>query len=64
MRNFRFITFFLVFIATACQQPETYDLVISNGRVIDPETKLDAIRNIGIQDGMIVDISRSSLKGL
>ena len=63
MRIFRFITVFLVFIATACQQPETYDLVISNGRVIDPETKLDAIRNIGIQDGMIVDISRSSLKG-
>jgi len=27
---------------------QNYDLVINNGRVIDPETKLDAVRNVGI----------------
>ena len=27
-----------------------YDTVISNGRVIDPETGLDAVRNIGINN--------------
>jgi len=27
-----------------------YDLVINNGRVIDPESKLDAIRSIGGED--------------
>ena len=27
---------------------ETYDLVISGARVVDPETKLDQITNIGI----------------
>ena len=26
----------------------TYDLVILHGRVMDPETNLDAIRNVGI----------------
>ena len=25
-----------------------FDLVILNGRVMDPETKLDAIRNVGV----------------
>ncbi len=29
--------------------PEDLDLVILNGRVMDPETKLDAVRNVGRQ---------------
>jgi N-acyl-D-glutamate deacylase len=40
-----------------------YDLVISNGRVIDPETKYDDIANVGIKDGRIVTISKKALKG-
>ncbi|MGD8269646.1 MAG: hypothetical protein PVI69_11545 [Desulfobacterales bacterium] len=35
-----------------------YDLVINNGRVMDPETKLDAARNVGIKDGTIVLITK------
>jgi N-acyl-D-aspartate/D-glutamate deacylase len=42
---------------------ETYDVVILNGRVIDPESKLDAIRNIGISDGKIKAISEKSMRG-
>lgn len=38
-----------------------YDLVIANGRVIDPETKLDAVRNVGIIDGTIVEVSSNDL---
>ena len=34
-----------------------YDLVISNVRVIDPETMYDDIANVGITDGRIVKIS-------
>ena len=30
-----------------------YDLVIQKGRVIDPESKLDAICNLGISGGVI-----------
>jgi dihydroorotase len=40
-----------------------YDIVLSGGRVIDPETKLDAIRNVGIIKHHITAISTHSLKG-
>lgn len=40
-----------------------FDLVILNGRVIDPETKLDAIRHIGVRAGRIVAVSKTELKG-
>jgi N-acyl-D-aspartate/D-glutamate deacylase len=43
-------------------QPE-YDIVIFNGRVIDPESRLDAIRNIGITNDKIQAISEKSLRG-
>src|SRR5450755_1154405 len=42
---------------------QTYDLVIANGRVIDPETKLDAVRNIGISGGIIRAVSEAALTG-
>ena len=40
---------------------ETYDLAILNGRVMDPESGLDAIRNVGIRAGKIAAISTTSL---
>jgi hypothetical protein len=40
-----------------------YDLVINNGRVIDPETSLDAIRYVGIKGGTIASISEAPLSG-
>ena len=39
------------------------DVVIQNGRVIDPETGLDAVRNVAVQDGRIVAISEFPLEG-
>ena len=42
---------------------QDYDLVINNGRVMDPETMFDAIANVGIKDGRIVEISKKPLKG-
>jgi len=55
-------------IATAvlCLTPafsQDFDLIIKNGRVIDPETRLDAIRHVGIKDGSIAAISEFDLKG-
>jgi len=44
-------------------EPQPFDLVIENGRVMDPETKLDAIRSVGIRAGKIVAISEQSLQG-
>ena len=41
----------------------SYDIVISDGRVMDPETGLDAIRNVGIRGGTIARISEETLQG-
>ena len=40
-----------------------YDLVILNGRVIDPESRTDAVRNLGISNGTIKTISNNKLSG-
>lgn len=40
-----------------------YDIVLKNGRVIDPETALDGIRNVGIIGNKIVEISSAELSG-
>jgi len=40
-----------------------YDIVINNGRVMDPETMFDAVRNVGITDGMIRKITKKKLTG-
>ncbi|MFZ1807149.1 MAG: amidohydrolase family protein [Cyclobacteriaceae bacterium] len=48
---------------TVAQSNPQFDVVLNGGRVIDPETKLDAIRNVGIRDGRIVEISANTLSG-
>ena len=40
-----------------------FDVVILNGRVIDPESNLDAIRNVGIKEGSIQLITEKPIKG-
>ena len=42
---------------------EQYDLVISNGRVMDPETNLDEIANVGIEGGRIAVITGKQIAG-
>jgi N-acyl-D-aspartate/D-glutamate deacylase len=40
-----------------------YDLVVRRGRVIDPETGLDAVRDIGITGSVITVVSDGPLRG-
>src|SRR6056300_293373 len=40
-----------------------YDLVILNGRVMDPETMMDAVRNVGVKDGKIAAITTEKIRG-
>ena len=40
-----------------------YDMVIQNGRVMDPETGTDAVRNVGIRNGRIVRVTAEPLQG-
>ena len=42
---------------------ETYDVVIQGGRVMDPETGFDGVRNVGIRDGLIVTITEDEIPG-
>jgi N-acyl-D-glutamate deacylase len=49
--------------ARADDSATRYDLVINGGRVIDPESGLDAQRNLGIVAGKIVAISATPLLG-
>jgi hypothetical protein len=62
MRKLIFFLFFLAFSASSVFAQQ-YDLVLEGGRVMDPETGLDAKRNVGVRDGKIVRISSEALSG-
>jgi N-acyl-D-aspartate/D-glutamate deacylase len=53
----------LVASSTTVSAAQQYDLVLEGGRVIDPETGLDATRNVGISGGKIVRVSKEPLAG-
>jgi hypothetical protein len=50
-------------LSPSVSHAQQYDLVINNGRVMDPETNLDAIRNIGIQNHKIAIITTEAIQG-
>ncbi|MGZ8554127.1 MAG: amidohydrolase family protein [Chitinophagaceae bacterium] len=49
-------------VATA-QSGIVYDIVLMGGRVIDPETRLDTIKNVGILNKRIAQITSEPLNG-
>ena len=53
---------FVLCLATGAQAAE-FDLVIANGRVMDPESGTDATLNLGIRNGQIVELSSRRLSG-
>lgn len=50
-------------LLAACGRGPTYDVVIANGRVMDPESGLDGIRNVGVRAGRVEAVSTSALVG-
>ncbi len=62
IRTRKWLLLVLVFALPVNAAPD-YDLVIHGGRVIDPETNLDAIRNVGITRGEIISVSEKPLSG-
>src|SRR5580693_4342817 len=62
MRKLFFFFCVLVF-ATTMAAAQQYDLVIEGGRVVDPETGLDAVRNVGVRGGKITRVSSDALSG-
>src|ERR1044072_9876339 len=63
MKPILYLTLPLLLIIASIPFAESYDLVILNGRVIDPESRTDAIRNLGISNGAIKTISNDKLTG-
>src|SRR5579864_1989309 len=59
----RLILCCLLVLPAALLAAQQYDIVIKGGRVMDPETGLDAERNIGIRDGKRVRITSEMLRG-
>ena len=56
--------FVSVFSMCLVAQPaQKLDVVLTGGRVIDPASELDGIRNVGIRDGKIVKISKRPIAG-
>lgn len=59
----------LIALVSACAQrarphgEELYDIVLANGRVIDPASGLDGVRNVGLRGGQIAAIGVEPLAG-
>jgi N-acyl-D-glutamate deacylase len=43
--------------------PPVYDRVVLGGHVMDPESNVDAVRNIGLQGGRIAVITTEAIRG-
>ena len=63
MKTRRLALLALSTVLLACGSEPPYDTVIANGRVMDPESGLDSVRNIGIRAGRIEAISAGALNG-
>lgn len=55
--------FIAILLCAGALWGQDFDLVIANGRVMDPATGLDAARNVGIRAGKIAAVSATPLRG-
>src|SRR4051795_10907758 len=52
-----------LFLFAGAMEAQDFDVVIANGRVMDPATNLDAVRHVGIRAGKIAAVSATPLRG-
>lgn len=57
------IRLFCLLLVSGLAVAQQFDIVLEGGRVMDPETGLDGIRNVGIRDGKIARVSTELLAG-
>jgi N-acyl-D-aspartate/D-glutamate deacylase len=57
------ILLLILLFSTTLIAAQDYDVVIEGGRVLDPETGLDAVRNVGIRGNGIARVSTEPLTG-
>jgi N-acyl-D-aspartate/D-glutamate deacylase len=60
MKTLSLLVLGLVVPCVQAQRAAPLDVVIVGGRVIDPETNLDAVRTVGVRNGRIASISGAS----
>jgi N-acyl-D-aspartate/D-glutamate deacylase len=53
----------LLFLLPALLAAQSYDIVLQGGRVMDPESGLDAVRSVGITGNKIATVSAGTLRG-
>ena len=58
------VAIFLALTSPLAMAQEQFDIVLKGGRVVDPETGLDAIRDVGVRKDRIARISTEPLNGL
>jgi N-acyl-D-aspartate/D-glutamate deacylase len=54
---------FLLLLLPSVLAAQTFDIVLQRGRVMDPESGLDAVRSVGINGKKIVAVSTGPLRG-
>jgi len=59
----RFLALLLLAGCATTSPGGDFDLVLSGGRVMDPETGLDAVRNVGIRGGHIAAVTTDPITG-
>ena len=66
MKKQRYLLIGTLLISVMCAVPasaQDYDLVINNGRVMDPETLFDSVANVAVKDGRIIAITKEPITG-
>jgi dihydroorotase-like cyclic amidohydrolase len=59
-----FLSLILLYsVAAIPSHAQEFDVVILNGRVMDPETNYDAVANVGVKDGKIAVITKDKITG-
>ena len=61
--SFHLVALYCTTPCCAQAQTKTFDVVFKQGRVIDPETNLDAVRDVGIRGNKIISVSERPLTG-
>jgi hypothetical protein len=61
IKRSRLIILLALVVVSAPTFAKEYDVVLLNGRVMDPEINLDAIRNVGILDGRIARVTKRDI---
>ena len=59
---YQFFAFVTVVLFCSCTSG-SFDIVIKGGQVMDPDSGLDDVRNIGIQGGKIVIVTQDKITG-